>query len=417
MLVEAGGCELLMLTDNNGYSCLHSAAQKGDVQVVKLLVDVGGRDLLMLTHDNGYSCLHFATLEGRVESVKVLLEAGGHELLMLTSNKGYSCLHSAALGGHVELTQLLVEAGGHELLMLTLDTRNISCLHMAVEAGHMEVARLLLEAGGDALLNLTTTDARGNAVLRTLHEGKSIDDDTYHKKLDRAHRMEHEQATLGAKSALQKRLAKRLAHQQQQQQQRHAESATGAAAEGGALSPEERQRIADEHASRLLQEEEESKKTTKKAKGKNKKKGKKQAPSAEQVQEDVKCRRMAGETLDPCLMSAAAADRRAVTEKMGSGMCGGAGRGEASFYNLGVAASGLVSPSSPPAAAAGAVAGNEAGCHVPMADTLSGLAAASEPGDKTTLPVTEKMGSGSTRGHGANDKYETASNASSQVPM
>jgi hypothetical protein len=66
--------------------------------------------------------------------------------------------------------------------------------------------------------------------------------------------------------------------------------------------------------------------------------------------------------------------------------CGGEGRGEASSSNLSVTASGLVSPSSPLAAAAGAVAGNEADCHVPMADTLSGLAAASEPDDKTTLP-------------------------------
>ena len=217
---------------------------------------------------------------------------------------------------------------------------------------------------------------------------------TYRKHLDRVHGMEHEPATLGAKSALQKRLAKRLAQQQQQQQQ-HAKSAAGTAAEDGALS-----RIADEYASMLLQEEEESKKTTQKARGKNKKKGKQQAPSADEMQKDVKSSRMAGETLDPCLTPTAvahvewsAADQSPETEKKSSGMGMGAGRGEASFTNLRMAASGLFSPSSSPQAAVRAVAGNEARLSalpqpppgesqvlpslphspVPKADTLPGL--------------------------------------------
>ena len=283
---------------------------------------------------------------------------------MLTASNslthGWSCLHIAAETGHLEVAKLLVEAGGRELLMLTTDSSKLSCLHLAVEKGHMKVARLLLEAGGDKLLNLTTSNARGETVLRTIHEDKSIDDDTYRKHLDRVHEMEHEPATLGAKSALQKRLAKRLAQQQQQHQQ-HAKSAAGTAAQDGALSREECQRIADEYASMLLQEEEESKKTTQKARGKNKKKGKQQAPSADETQKDVKSSRMAGETLDPCLTPTAvkhvewsAADQRPETEKMSSDMGLGAGREKASFTNLGMAASGLVSPSSspPPAAAA-----------------------------------------------------------------
>ena len=57
--------------------------------------------------------------------------------------------------------------------------------------------------------------ACGRAVLLTLHQDKIIDDDTNREHLERVHRMEHEQATLGDKSAHQERLAERLALQQQ----------------------------------------------------------------------------------------------------------------------------------------------------------------------------------------------------------
>ena len=98
-----------MLTADKGCSCLHMAAEAGHVEVTNLLVEAGGRELLMLTNNHGYgaeSCLHLAAGYGQVQVAKKLVEAGGRELLMLTTNDGYSCLN--ALNGHVEVVTLLV---------------------------------------------------------------------------------------------------------------------------------------------------------------------------------------------------------------------------------------------------------------------------------------------------------------------
>ena len=56
-LLEARGRELVMLTADNGASCLRIRAQLGHLEVVKALLEVGGCELLMLTADNGASCL------------------------------------------------------------------------------------------------------------------------------------------------------------------------------------------------------------------------------------------------------------------------------------------------------------------------------------------------------------------------
>ena len=70
------------------------------MEVAKLLVEAGGRELLMLTTDDGISCLIIAAGEGHLEVAKLLVEAGGRELLMLTAINGWSCLCSAAEQGH-----------------------------------------------------------------------------------------------------------------------------------------------------------------------------------------------------------------------------------------------------------------------------------------------------------------------------
>ena len=47
------------------------------MEVAKLLVEAGGRELLMLTTDDGISCLHLSAEKGHLEVAKLLSEAGG----------------------------------------------------------------------------------------------------------------------------------------------------------------------------------------------------------------------------------------------------------------------------------------------------------------------------------------------------
>jgi hypothetical protein len=59
VLLEAGGCELVMLTAvvnfDRGISCLWKSAERGHLELVKALLEVGGRELVMLTKHNGAS--------------------------------------------------------------------------------------------------------------------------------------------------------------------------------------------------------------------------------------------------------------------------------------------------------------------------------------------------------------------------
>jgi hypothetical protein len=94
----------------------------GHVDTVRALLQVGGRQLMMITRDDGWSCLHAAVYAKKLCIVQELLTAGGTELLMLTSVDGTSCLHKAAEEGDVDIVQALLQAAGErtrELLMLT----------------------------------------------------------------------------------------------------------------------------------------------------------------------------------------------------------------------------------------------------------------------------------------------------------
>jgi len=66
--------------------------------VVKVLLEAGGRELLMLTTDDGTSCLWISAANGHLEVVKALLEAGGRELAM---GNRTSCLLISAQNGHL----------------------------------------------------------------------------------------------------------------------------------------------------------------------------------------------------------------------------------------------------------------------------------------------------------------------------
>ena len=89
-LLEAGGRELLMLTWDNGVSCLMISAQEGHLEVVNALLEAGGRELLMLTADDGSSCLSVARRANKGEVCKVMEMAcknaglSSHEITILT---------------------------------------------------------------------------------------------------------------------------------------------------------------------------------------------------------------------------------------------------------------------------------------------------------------------------------------------
>ena len=92
--------------------------------MVNTLLEAGGRELLMLTRDDGTSCLWISAQNGHLEVVNALLEAGGRELLMLTKDDGASCLSVARRANHGEVFRVLEVAcqnaglSSHEITIL-----------------------------------------------------------------------------------------------------------------------------------------------------------------------------------------------------------------------------------------------------------------------------------------------------------
>ena len=92
--------------------------------MVNALLEAGGRELLMLTKDDGSSCLMVSAHSGHLEVLNALLEAGGRELLMLTADDGSSCLSIARRANHGEVFRVLEVAcqnaglSSHEITIL-----------------------------------------------------------------------------------------------------------------------------------------------------------------------------------------------------------------------------------------------------------------------------------------------------------
>ena len=130
--VDAAGYE-----DN---TALHRAAERGGVELVRLLVDVADADTT-LTNAAGNTPLMVASENGHVDVVRYLLQHSASATadcppptpLQWVNSEGKTCLHLAALGGQVELVDLLLQAGvnaydvdsaGNTALVLSIWSRN-----------------------------------------------------------------------------------------------------------------------------------------------------------------------------------------------------------------------------------------------------------------------------------------------------
>ena len=103
-MAEQGYASVLMQAIDWEPSYLFLAVKQGmSVEVVRALLEAWGRELLMLTADDGASCLLISAQNGHLEVVNALLEAWGRELVMLTADDGASCLYISAENGHLEV--------------------------------------------------------------------------------------------------------------------------------------------------------------------------------------------------------------------------------------------------------------------------------------------------------------------------
>ncbi|MHC4740827.1 MAG: ankyrin repeat domain-containing protein [Planctomycetota bacterium] len=122
---------------------IHGAISSGDTAALKAMLD-RRPDLIEERGDMGATPLHTAAEQGHAEIMKLLIERG-----MDPSQADWiarSPLHVAAAKGHAEAVAALLEGGAkHSPGNHQSDTP----LHLAADAGHVDVVRILIEAGAD----------------------------------------------------------------------------------------------------------------------------------------------------------------------------------------------------------------------------------------------------------------------------
>lgn len=173
MLIDSG--INLNVPDKNGATPLHIAAYHGEDKIVKMLLQAGAKvDYL---DDDGCSPLHNSAFSGHVACVSELLEAGA-DVNLLDGQKGSPLLNSCS-EGHIEVVKQLLKKGA---TVDQADERGATPLHYACYHGHEPIVKLLLEksskfnqpdADGASPLHLACHNGH-LAVVKTLLKIKGL---------------------------------------------------------------------------------------------------------------------------------------------------------------------------------------------------------------------------------------------------
>lgn len=151
VLLNAGADAHLKI--KNDASPIRMAASEGHAQILQLLIDKGGK---LSTITEGQPPLHSAAEEGQLDVVKMLL--GMDADLSQQDENGRTALMYAAEEGQTSVVQLLVEKGAK---VNQQDKNGRTALSYAAGERQTEVVRFLLDRGADVNL----LDHNGNSAL------------------------------------------------------------------------------------------------------------------------------------------------------------------------------------------------------------------------------------------------------------
>jgi len=143
---------------------LLEAAKKGNTEAVSLLLKLGAD--INTTDKRGNTPLHNAAEKGDLELVKLLSKQPGVDL-----NKANRLLrtplHNAAAKGHAEVVSHMLSMGGIDASLNAQDKlRGASPLHLAAAAGHTEVIKCFIKAHDEgAGIDFNLTNKNGETAL------------------------------------------------------------------------------------------------------------------------------------------------------------------------------------------------------------------------------------------------------------
>lgn len=142
---------------------LNEAAQKGNVETLKILLE-SGFDVNELSKWSNETPLMKAAYYGKLNAVKYLLDNGAD--VKLKDDRGNTALLHAAWGGYTEIVKELLDRGAG---VNETNNFNWNALMQACVEGRYETAELLLKAG--SLTNLVDKEKGATALTLALFNG------------------------------------------------------------------------------------------------------------------------------------------------------------------------------------------------------------------------------------------------------
>ena len=157
-LIDVMNPDELFRTDNKGHSVLYEAVKRNCIQIIKPLLlkqpkltdilTVGRSAVTGIVIGGGSSILHTAASRGNVEVVRILLDFD-HKLIEFINLMGSTCLHHACKKGHLEVVKVLLNA--QSSLIDTVNNWEMTVLRFARNFGHLEIVKFLLKVKPDLI--------------------------------------------------------------------------------------------------------------------------------------------------------------------------------------------------------------------------------------------------------------------------
>ena len=137
------GCIPVNSVDSDGSTPVICAARSGNAKVIEVLIGAGAN--LEISDVEGWSPLHWAAETGQLHVIGVLLDRCP-VLINHRDKRGLTALHVAAWRGNAKMV--------HRLILEGADVKEVThwgetALHHAAYFGHREVCVALLKAGAD----------------------------------------------------------------------------------------------------------------------------------------------------------------------------------------------------------------------------------------------------------------------------
>ena len=175
------------IKDENGYTALHLAAFKNNLELTSLIIGEAKKGLGLATGkkissfinektNEGFTALHYATSNGNIKLVKFLMENGA--TLDVVTNLGKNVMHVAAESNQPSMLVYFLLYEGQDISFV--DENGSTPLHWACYGGAFETVWYLLNLGANinaqdnvkfTPLHLAVSNNRVNIVKLLLQKG------------------------------------------------------------------------------------------------------------------------------------------------------------------------------------------------------------------------------------------------------